>query len=125
MYEERFKDMIDALEEQWGETYKPALHDVQVAELVRSEIMSEFYEKLLASNRETELTPMLLKQERIQVGILRAKFLTPLDRVKSNEPDSVEDAPPSLMAMAEIAYQEELEPPEPTNPNENEEEEPE
>lgn len=111
--------MIDALEEQWGDSYKPSLHDVQVAELVRSEIMAERYEKLLANNRETELTPMLLKQERIQVGILRSKFLTPLDRVKSNEPDIPEEAPPSLMAMAENAYVEELEPDEPDAPNPN------
>lgn len=113
--------MIDALEEQWGDTFKPELHDVQVAELVRSEIMAEKYEKLLAINEETELTPMLLKQERIQVGILRAKFLIPLDRVKSNEPDIPEEAPPSLMAMAQNAYEEELEPPEPINPESDEE----
>lgn len=122
-YLERATQMIDALEEQWGDTYKPELHDTQVLELVRSELMAEHYEMLLANNDETELTPMLLKQERIQVGILRSKFLIPLDRVKSNEPDIPEESPPSLMQMAENAFVEELEPEEPESPIDEEEEE--
>lgn len=124
IYLKRLKDMIDALEEQWGDSYKPPLHDMQVAELIRSEIMAEKYEMLLANNRETELTPMLLKQERVQVGILRGKFLMPLDQVKREEPDAPQDSPPSLMEMAENAFIEEdliLEPPEPDDPSPEEE----
>jgi len=115
--------MIDALEEQWEGSYKPSLHDALVKELVRSELMSEKYERLLANNRETELTPMLLKQERIQVGILRGRFLIPLDRVKGEEPDKPENAPPSLMQMAQDAYEEEeLDVPEVPEPDDLEDE---
>lgn len=107
------KARIEALEHQWTESYKPALHDSLVMELVRSEMMAFQYERLLANNQETELTPMLLRQERIQVGILREKLLISLDRVKKEEPSKPDESAPSLFHLIENAHEEDLEPEEP------------
>lgn len=116
-YQESVIARIDALEEQWKESYKPALHDVLVMELVRSEMMAFEYEKLLANHKETEMTPMLLRQERIQIGILRDKLLISLSAVKKEEPPGMDSSTPSMFDLVEQAHEEKLEP---ENPDDEE-----
>ena len=121
-YEKQVLGRIDALEGQWKDTYKPELHDTLVMELVRSEMVSFNYEKQLANNKENEITPMLLNQERVQVRILREKLLITLRDVKGEEPPKAETKPPSMFDLGEQALEEELEPPEPESPEEKAEE---
>lgn len=111
-YAKRVKAMVSALESQWGESYKWALHDPMVKELVRSEMMAFRYERLFANHGETELTPDLLAAERINIRDIRDKLLISLKQVRSEEPPEQDESSPSLFDLASQAYKvdEDIEP---------------
>ena len=103
-YSSRVNEMIHALEIQWPDSYKPPLHDEIVKELVRSEMMSRYYEQRLANGEETELTPALLGQERANVHYCRSKLIIGLRDVRKEEGPIGEEAPPSIFSLAQQAY---------------------
>jgi len=63
-YRREVEKKIAVLTTDYKADYKPEFHDAMIEQLVRCEIMMTFFERLIATNRETETTADLLNKER-------------------------------------------------------------